>query len=349
MNFADSKGDSNEPPSSSSGGGSFWSRMFGGGSERKAEEKKDNGDEKAHHHLDHHHHHHDNQSAADDHTHQDQTQVLTTAALEEHNDAISESKMSSIEGDRRSQASSISKSSRSSKVSRISRLSKVSRSSAGSRGGGGLGQGGHVGQHHHDTILEGNEDDELDENVLIFEDETIEDMHRRVTVEALRACGPPGQRTKFWQERRKQFEGMPLPSPPAPASYKDTTMPGTDTGTLLTPQPLVQHQGDNNSVVAEVSDGASPLRHGLAGPEKIDRPPEPPLNTLHASNREARIKFLRGILLPEQRATLERELKAQKQLHREYKHKLTLVTTKGEKKIPIKPPKMPPPGSSSYR
>jgi hypothetical protein len=325
--------------------------MFRGGSERKAEEKKDDDDEKSQHHH-HHHHHRDNQSAADDHTHQDQTQVLTTAALEEHNDAISESKMSSIEGDRRSQASSISKSSRSSKVSRISRLSKVSRSSAGSRGGGGLGHGGHGEQHHHDTILEGNEDGELDdEDVLIYEDETIEDMRRRVTVEALRACGPPGQRAKFWQERRNQYEGMPLPSPPTLASFEDTTVTDTDTGMLLSPQSLARHQGDNPvvPVVTEMSDGASPLRHGLAGPEKIDKPPEPPLNTLHASNREARIKFLRASLPPAQRATLERELKAQKQLHRDYKHKLTLVTTKGEKKIPIKPPKVPPPGSSTYR
>jgi hypothetical protein len=209
---------------------------------------------------------------------------------------------------------------------------------------------GRGGVHNPETIME-EEDEES-----VFEDESFDDMRKRVDRDELLAY-PAGQRQGFWEARRKAFFDLPLP--PAPA--RPSQVEGEYAGEAADDEPqgtatvdddsgssgmLVSPSKSTLGTTAGGSNPSSPYQQQQSEQEQEQEQEEeekPPLRPVDTFTRGQRIVYLRGTLPAESRAALEQDLKSHRQLRRQFKHKLTLVTLSGEKKIPIPPPRVPPP------
>ena len=77
--------------------------------------------------------------------------------------------------------------------------------------------------------------------------------------------------------------------------------------------------------------------------EEVPGSPVPAPSPLPELTKKERLAYLRRTLPPESRALLNRALKEQKKLRKEFKSKLTLVSLSGEKKIPKPRPQYEPP------
>ena len=244
---------------------------------------------------------------------------LTFEAMGIHNDAHGETKSTTDAEVRsvRSRASSArSRSSRGSRLSRSSVGSKVSKSSRA--------LGGHGTQHfqHDDAIEEG---DEENESEFSYFEETFDEMRKRHDIETLSRF-PPGERAQFFAERRESYRDLPLPPPP---THKLPQVKEEEE------EYMEPDQGDaQEEETGETQEGEQ---------EEVPGSPVPAPSPLPELTKKERLAYLRRTLPPESRALLNRALKEQKKLRKEFKSKLTLVSLSGEKKIPKPRPQYEPP------
>ena len=245
--------------------------------------------------------------------------TLTMTAIDLHNDAHGEMKSTTDEEVR----SEISRAS--SSRSRSSRGSRVSRSSFGSRASrtSGRDQGTHWNTFQHgDSIEEG---DEENESEFSYFEETFEEMRRRHDIEEL-AKFPPGQRAQFWVQRRESFKDLPLPPPP---THKMPSKDAPEEQDNL--EPTIRRRQDDEDEEALIHKNSENSAH---------IPIVAPVSEL---SKKERLAHLRRTMPKENQALLRRTLKEQKKLRKQFKSKLTLVTVKGEKKIPLPRPRDGPP------
>ena len=180
-------------------------------------------------------------------------------------------------------------------------------------------------------------------------------MRKRMDVEELNQY-PPGQRKQFWEERRKAFSDLPLPPPPSrvlepldgDAHGMASVEPETSSMIDATPNGSISKKIPSWETEKVKNNELSPFQRSQRpdspskGSDTGDAPPTE-LRLLDTFNRAQRVAFLRSTLPVHQRAALEQDLKSHRQLKRQFKHKLTVTTLSGDKKIPIPPPRGPPP------